>query len=223
MRLNTHSKTLRSLTTGLLVFASIGLLLAGCSKSRRVVAASGSTTAAVTTTFVQVERLGRPAVNEGLVQTNAFLNAFNGIAPNQDLSVLTDPANSAFLNEVLAVLNALDGLAGGADNVNSNDVVRAFLPDTMRIDTSLSVPLGTAAYSFSAVPVGTVVRPVAGRKLEDDVVDITASVLAGGTVSDNVDYRDGVADGVGQPDHALLNGQTTPGGAATFPFLAPAQ
>jgi hypothetical protein len=35
-------------------------------------------------TWVQVERLGRPAINEGLFVTNDFLNAVNSISPDQD-------------------------------------------------------------------------------------------------------------------------------------------
>lgn len=193
---------------------------AGCNRDNRRGPRPGATTAAATT-WVQVERLGRPAVNEGLVVTNRFLLAFNQIPPAQDLAVLTDPANAAFLNEVVGVLDALDGLAGAPDDVAPGDVVQAFLPDVMRVDASQTVPVGVAAYSFAAIPTGTVVRPVCGRKLEDDVVDITATVLAGGPVSDNVDYRDGnLADGAAQPDHDLLEGQTTPLGPARFPFLA---
>lgn len=198
----------------------VALPIAGCNRNSRRSPLPGSTPAA-TTTWVQVERLARPAVNEGLVVSNRFLLAFNQISPAQDLAVLTDPVNAPFLNEVAGVLDALDGLAGGADNVDTNDVVQAFLPDVMRVDTSQTVPVGATAYSFAAIPTGTVVRPICGRKIEDDVVDITATVLSGGPVSDNVDYRDGnLADGVAQPDHDLLAGQTTPLGPASFPFLA---
>jgi hypothetical protein len=181
------------------------------------------------TTPVQIERLARPVVNEGLVISNVFLNTFNSIPPSQDLPTFT--GTPAFAAEVTAVLDAVDSLDGD-DDVDPNDVVNAFLPDVMRIDTSLNVPypdddptLATyvAAYSFGALPVGTVVRPIAGRKLEDDVVDITLSVLAGGPVSDNVDYRDDdLTDGPCQRDHDLLEGQTVAGGTAVFPFLAPA-
>src|SRR5258708_39712080 len=35
--------------------------------------------------YKQIERLGRPAVNEGLVVTNDYLNAFNEIPPSAHL------------------------------------------------------------------------------------------------------------------------------------------
>ena len=34
----------------------------------------------------EVERLGRPAINEGLVVSNSLLNAFNSVPPSADLS-----------------------------------------------------------------------------------------------------------------------------------------
>lgn len=195
-------------------------VLYGCSSSK-------SRSRGGTSGFVQVERLGRPAVNEGLVVTNAFLNAYNSIAPNQDIAVLTAPANAAFLAEVDANLTAVDGLDGDNTDVNNPDVIQAFIPDVMRIDTKLNITSTTDGYTAGAFAVGTVVRPVGGRKLEDDVVDTTLTLLVSGNsltpaVGDNVDYRDAavpVADGAGQVDHDLLFGQTVPRGPATFPFL----
>jgi hypothetical protein len=196
----------------------------GCSSRK-----SSSRAAAAATTdgpAVQVERLGRPAIGEGLLIDNGFLLAFNSISPDQDLAVYT--TNTAFRTQVQTVLGAVDDAVAPVDNVNTADIEQAFFPDVMRIDTTLQVPVGTAAYPFAAVAVGTTVRPIAGRKLEDDVIDITLSVVAGGALSDNVDYRDpvdpndGNPGGSPNPDHDLLNGQTVTGGAATFPFLAAA-
>ena len=103
-----------------------------------------------------------------------------------------------------------------------NDIAAAFLPDVLRIDTSIASPVGTVAYSNAAVPVGAlgVVRPIAGRKLEDDVIDITLSVLTnGGITTDNVSYA-GVPGNAAQPGHKKLLGQAAAGGTATFPYLA---
>jgi len=170
--------------------------------------------AAPAMSFVQVERLGRPAINEGLFITNDFLNAVNSITPAQDVGALT----GAVLAEAAATLAAFDGLGGAV--VNANDVVAALIPDVMRIDTTIASPVGTGAYANSAVAFGTMVRPVAGRKLEDDVIDITLIVLSGvGAASDGVSYA-GQAGNEAQPGHQLLNGQSAPGGSATFPFLA---
>jgi hypothetical protein len=172
---------------------------------------------AAPTSYVQVERLGRPAINEGLFVTNAFLNAVNGIRPDQDAGALTGDVAA----EAIATLEAVDSV-GGAD-VNPLDVVGAFIPDVLRVDTTIASPVGTAAYPNMAVAFGTVARPVAGRKLEDDVIDITLTVLAGAAVGDNVPYtRPAAGTGSDNPaiGHKLLNGQAAANGAATFPFLA---
>ena len=164
-----------------------------------------------TGSFTQVERLGRPAVNEGLITENANLNAFNSVPPTADLSA------TAVLTDATATLTAF-----GNNGQRIGEIVTAFLPDVMRIDTNQSVPVATTAYSFNAQAVGTngVVQPVSGRKIEDDVIDITLSVLTnGGITTDNVGYT-GFGGNEAQPGHSLLQGQGAPLGAATFPFLA---
>ena len=56
------------------------------------------------TSWVQVERLARPAINEGLFVTNDFLNAVNSIRPDQDGAALVGPVAA----EAVATLQALD-------------------------------------------------------------------------------------------------------------------
>lgn len=158
----------------------------------------------VAQSWQQVERLARPAVNEGLFVTNDILNTVNSITPAQEPGALV----GAVLAEAVATLDGVDTLAGG-NNVDPNDVVAAFIPDVMRIDTTIVSP--GVAYSNMAVAFGTVVRPVAGRKITDDVIDITLTVLAGGAASDNVSYA-GVAGNEAQPGHKPL--------LAAFPYLA---
>ena len=163
--------------------------------------------------YKQIERLGRPAVNEGLVVTNDFLNAFNSIPPSADLS----PAASPVVNEAAQTLTAF-----GNSSQRVTDIATAFLPDVLRIDTTVASPVGTGAYANGAVSVGAlgVVMPAGGRKIEDDVMDITLTVLTNGAITtDNVSYA-GVAGNAAQPGHQKLNGQAALNGAATFPFLA---
>jgi hypothetical protein len=124
-------------------------------------------------TFKQFERLGRPAVNEGLIFTNNFLAAFNQIPPSQDLS----PAAAPVRAEALKTLKAL-----GNSEARSLALANAFLPDVMRIDTN-----GPSGYANALNAKGS---PIRGRKLLDDVVDITFSVLTNGAVTtDNVSYK----------------------------------
>lgn len=169
-------------------------------------------------TFTQIERLARPAINEGLVFNNALLIAFNQTAPANDLSAAAAPV----VDEVIVTLSAF-----GNSNARINDIASAFLPDVMRFDTSISSPVGTSAYANEARPVGTlgVVSPSAGRKLEDDVIDITLTVLTNGAITtDNVPYRRPATGNPGDTNtcigHKPLYRQTAPNDSATFPFLA---
>ena len=122
--------------------------------------------------YNQVERLGRPAVNEGLIVTNAFLNAFNSIPPRKDLSDAAAPVRAEAKNSLLALGNSSE---------RADILLGAFLPDVMRIDTT--IPSG---YVNAVNAKGS---PIAGRMLKDDVIDQTLSVLTNGAVtSDNVSY-----------------------------------
>jgi len=185
-------------------------------------ACGGSNSAPAGTNYVQVERLGRPAINEGLFVTNDFLNAVNSISPSQDGGALVGPVFA----EAAATLGALAniGTAFAATPPAATDVVAALIPDVMRIDTTIASPVGVAAYANGAVAVGTTVRPIAGRKLEDDVVDITYQVLTGVSgLGDGVPYtRPASGPGSTNPaiGHKMLHGQSAANGTATFPFLA---
>jgi len=81
--------------------------------------------------------------------------------------------------------------------------------------------VATEAYSFfNPAHINGINSPIAGRKLLDDVVDQTYGALVAPGVTDNVPYYPVAGNpGVG---HQNLNGQTVQNGAATFPFLAPA-
>ncbi|MEG4286474.1 DUF4331 domain-containing protein [Microcoleus sp. A006_D1] len=126
--------------------------------------------------FKQFERLARPLINEGLVVTPAFLEAFNNIPPRLDLSAAAAPVRQ----EAVATLNAVD-LLDGRDNVDPNAIAGAFLPDVMRIDTTK-----TSGYASATNSQGSL---IGGRLLMDDVVDITLGALVGSPVSDNVSYN----------------------------------
>jgi hypothetical protein len=123
--------------------------------------------------FMQFERLARPLINEGLVVTNAFLNAFNRIPPSADLS----PAAAPVRAEALKTLQAF-----GNTPAEAGAIANAFLPDVMRIDTT-----GPSGYANAFNAKGS---PIRGRLLKDDVVDITLGVVTKGAVTtDNVTYE----------------------------------
>ncbi len=126
--------------------------------------------------FKQFERLARPAINEGLIVTPGFMEAFNNISPRLDLS----PAAAPVRQEAVATLNAVD-LLDGKDNVDPNAIAGAFLPDVMRIDTTKASGYGSATNAQGSL--------IGGRMLLDDVIDITLGALVGSPVGDNVSYE----------------------------------
>jgi hypothetical protein len=147
-----------------------------------------------TTQFRQFERLGRPGVNEALVVTNDFLNAFNSIPPNADLSNAAAPVRA----EAKTVLKAF-----GNDDATADKLLNAFLPDVLRIDTTQA-----SGYLNAVNAKGS---PITGRLLLDDVVDQTLNVLTGGKVpTDNVSYN-------GQPENPGTGHKPL---VADFPYLA---
>jgi|GEM_PF-338023 len=186
--------------------------------------------------MVQTERLARPGINEALVLSDRRLAQFNSISPDKDLSPVAAPVR----DEVVAVLTKLNeyGKANGLAAPSVGDVATGFLPDVLRIDTSKSVAIGTAAYNSDFVIVeGSTAGAMltGGRKLEDDVIDVTLSYLlngdpSGASVKDGVTYAGGTTCATagqgtnpGNSGHRCLNGQTTRLGSATFPFLAAPQ
>jgi Domain of unknown function (DUF4331) len=122
--------------------------------------------------YNQVERLARPAVNEGLIVTNGFLNAFNSIPPSQDLSAAAAPVRAEAIKTLLAL---------GNSDARATALAGAFLPDVMRIDTAQK-----SGYLNAVNAKGS---PITGRLLLDDTVDQTLTVLTGQPGADNVSYN----------------------------------
>jgi len=147
--------------------------------------------------FKQFERLARPAINEGLIVTPEFLEAFNNIPPRLDLSGAAAPVRQ----EAVATLNAVD-LLDGRDNVDPNAIAGAFLPDVMRIDTTKPSGYGSATNAQGSL--------IGGRLPMDDVIDITLGALVGSPVSDNVSYN-------GTPGNPAQGHKPL---EPTFPYLA---
>jgi hypothetical protein len=151
-----------------------------------------TTAYASSTGWVQVDRMGRPAINtvfNGLhVPTTSTLNnaekeAFNRLSPRNDRAVATD--------NVEAVLNAIGGVltANGATAYTPAQVTaiaKTLLPDV------LTFQVGNAGGFLN------------GRKLGDDVINAEFSLLTNGAVS---------SDGVDANDSAF---------SGTFPYLAAA-
>jgi len=155
--------------------------------------------------FVGVERIARPAINEGLVFTNDFLNALNGVGPLFEARALRGIRPEAtiaapIVAEVVQTLRAF-----GNSPERANTLVAAFLPDVMRIDTLRPSGYGTFLNANGS--------PAAGRLLKDDVIDTTLQVVTNNpAASDNVSYE-------GTPGNPAQGHKPL---ATSFPYLAPA-
>jgi hypothetical protein len=144
--------------------------------------------------YQQVERLARPAINEGLITSNNLLNTFNSVPPTADLS----PAAAPIGAEAIRTLKAL-----GNNDERTKALLGAFLPDVMRIDTT-----GASGYGNALNAKGS---PIRGRMLKDDVIDTTLSVLTNGAVKgDNTSYE-GTPGNPAQGHKPLVT---------SFPYLA---
>ena len=153
--------------------------------------------------YVQVERLARPAINEGLILTNDFLNALNSVGPDFEAAALAGKQPAADIAGPIVGEAKQTLLALGNSEERADALLGAFLPDVMRIDTS-----GPSGYANDLNGAGS---PVRGRMLKDDVIDITLSVLSDGAVTtDNVSYE-------GTPGNPAQGHQPL---ETAFPYLA---
>ena len=171
----------------------------------------------------QVSRLGMPLVNE-VVLSLAFKDIFNGSEPAGDAPLFT--SNETFRNRVLdpevaKLMTALYGIS--VPPAPRNDLVQVFLTglpganqppnvvpaEMIRLNVAVPVtdspnPLGAIANDLGGFP--------NGRRLADDVVDISLRVVAGVLVSGfNKAPNNALGDGVNANDKAFLS---------TFPYVA---
>ncbi len=208
-------------------------LLAGCGSDSDIVQIQPAA-AQQGVNFVQVEFLARPVINEGLITDNALLNAFNSVTPAFVRAALGNPngpeavAAGPILADATATLNALLGLSNGTGpfqgavgtpaggTPDAAFFAGVFLPDVMRIDTTLNIAANAPSFASLATVDGRT-TPVGGRKITDDVMDVvTTSLTNNGAAIDNVGYaRSGAA-----PNENAGTGHSPP--SATFPYLAEA-
>ncbi len=120
--------------------------------------------------YVQVERMGRPAINTVFNHTNTDKEAANRRSPTGD--------RAADRARVVGVLQAIDNVlevngAPSYDDATIEAIANVLLPDT------LTVQLGNAAGFLN------------GRRLADDVIDAEFGLLTNGAVtSDGVNAND---------------------------------
>src|SRR4051794_1453188 len=164
--------------------------------------------------FVQVSRLGNPLINEVIIPLGQK-DHFNATQPSQDAKLYGKYVLSPELAKVMNLLFHVN-----APETNRTDIVQALLTglpgktqigmhpvpaDTLKINlgvppTANPNPLGVLGGDLQGFP--------DGRRLADDVTDISLRVVAGVLNGNNVP----LGDGVDHNDVPYLN---------TFPYVAP--
>jgi hypothetical protein len=163
--------------------------------------------------FVQVSRLGNPLVNEVVIPLGQK-DHFNATQPSQDAKLY---GKYVLKPELAHVMNLLFHV--GAPETNRTDIVQALLTgipgktqigkhpvpaDTLKINLGVPPsanpnPLGVLGGDLQGFP--------DGRRLTDDVTDISLRVIAGALKGNNVP----LGDGVDANDKPFLS---------SFPYLA---
>lgn len=157
----------------------------------------------------QVDRLARPVVNEVFATVaNNRHKINNEISPVNDREEIRNDIQK-FMDEVF------DFTPGGRRSQATVDVIKAVLvPDVMK--ANLRASAGTAAY-LGVETNGATGSTFGGRKLTDDVVDISLGVVFGTTVSDL-----GLAAADGRQVPTLTTDNVGPDGkqfTGSFPYL----
>jgi hypothetical protein len=155
--------------------------------------------------YIQVNRMGNPLFNEGLVALKDKDN-YNRMLPTSDSTTF---ATYALNPEIASLINLVFGTTFAA--TGRNDLALVFIPDVLRIDTT-TAPVNLAGQpGFSRlgfIGLDTIVDSSGrvkssgwpnGRRLGDDVVDIALTAVASGpsystvtVVGDNVAANDQV-------------------------------
>ena len=168
----------------------------------------------VTRPWVQVSRLGNPLVNEAVIPTT-HKDAWNASTPDKDsqfAQYYTDPILAAVMNTLFpGVINAPEHnrddlvavLLTGVPGLNATGTTQA---DELRLN--LSTPVSANPNRLGVFGGDTQGYPN-GRRLEDDVIDITEQAVAGKLKNNAV--ADVLGDGVNANDVPNLS---------TFPYEA---
>lgn len=171
--------------------------------------------------YVQVNRLGNPLFNEGLVAIKDK-DAYNRSKPQDDDSRFATYARNP---ELATLINFVYSTTFAT--ANRDDLVNVFIPDVLRVNTTTDpVPLpGAPGFNRLGFIGGDTTNGISsgwpnGRRLGDDVVDIALTAIASGPaydpitlVGDNVNGNDAAYHQVfpyGATPHSGINNRKDP-------------
>lgn len=167
----------------------------------------------------QVSRLGLALVNEAVIPM-AMKDKFNASAPKNDVAnfagPVTDPELAKLLHAIYGVSvppaprqDLVDALLLGVPGLN-RPAGSPVPSDQLRLNTS--TPVCTSGCSTMGVIAGDNQGYPNGRRLTDDVIDISERVIAGVLVQGyNVSPNNALGDGVNGTPYSF---------GGTFPYLA---
>lgn len=176
--------------------------------------------------LVQVSRLGMPLVNEVVVPIG-FKDYFNGSNPLGDAAYLPkvhDPELPRLISAVYgSVFPDVPDSNPNKAGIQRTDLVQVFLtgvpgvnkPTTVRKAEMLRLNMDIAPCTMDCSTLGVIDGDLAGfpngRRLSDDIIDVSLRVVMGFLLPGHDPDADGLADGVGANDAAFQ---------ATFPYVA---
>ncbi len=169
--------------------------------------------------WVQIQRLGMPLVNEVIVPLG-LKDAFNGLKPWQDRTI-PDVVNVVVDPEPARLLKAIYGLK--VPPAPRQDIVTVFLTGVPGLNQPPNVIPSEQLRLNVAIPptnkpkrLGVLANDIAGfpngRRLTDDVIDVSLQVVAGVLVDGyNISPNNVLGDGVNRTYRKL---------STTFPYQA---
>ena len=201
---------MRNLITSLASVATASIVLAGCGTSGTVHLTPPPTVA----TYVQIERLSRPAIKE----------VFEPFQDHQKSNAVEPYADTTIANDIVATENALRP-PNAAKGTNYGTTLKSVLyPDEYTVNLAGATPSGADPYYF----LSEIADPGAfgGRAPNDDVIYLELNTLFGPLLSELHAATDD-----NEEDRCLMSqnigGVGVPGGqntgklaTAKFPYLA---
>ena len=185
--------------------AVFALFAASCNSDDDLMTTGGADTD-FSGTFVQQDQMGRPGINTVFTPTESDENMFNVTTPANQLGAF----QPTFQSRIEAYYAAYSNTAGTTLEYENNilGVDLATLTTVLAIDVLQVAPDAETSY-FSAAGV-----PLTGRKLDDDVIDVSLILLFGGENGDRFTSPTNlVSDNVGVEGGAV---------STSFPYLTPA-
>jgi hypothetical protein len=162
--------------------------------------------------FVQVSRLGMPLVNEVVIPVGLkdYFNASKPTADGAALPLVQDPELPRLLNAVY--MTEIPDSDPDTPGIQRSDLISVFLtgveglnqPDggtpSEMIRLNMSIPPCSMTCSRLGVIGGDVAGFPNGRRLSDDIIDVSLRVVLGVLLDDHQALADTIGDGVDEND-----------------------